>query len=98
MVTVAPLLTSKTRLAELPLMVNWLAPGPSMSRFLVISSAPLFSAIVWPTSLWSKTMVDPGLAAPISVRSVPLEPSSAALVTVKVLRTMRASSASSPGA
>ena len=43
-------------------------------------------------------MVDPGLAAPISARSVPLEPSSAALVTVKVLRTMRASSASSLGA
>ena len=53
--------------------------------------------MVWPASRWSKTMVDPEPAEPNSARSVPLEPSSAALVTVKVLRTMRSSSASSLG-
>src|SRR5215813_10240305 len=37
-VTVAPLLMSKTRLEELPLTVRRLAPRPSMSRFLLMTS------------------------------------------------------------
>jgi len=57
MVTTLPLLMSKTRLASLPLMVSWLAPGPSMSRLLVIASSPLVRVIVWPFRLGSKTMV-----------------------------------------
>src|SRR4051812_13994028 len=42
-------------------------------------------------------MVSPGLAAAMSDRRVPLEPSSAALVTVSVLGTVRSSSASNRG-
>ena len=57
MVTVAPLLTSKTRLASLPLMVSWLAPGPSMVRLWVTANCPLVSVMSWTEC--AKTMVSP---------------------------------------
>ena len=40
MVTVALLVMSKTRLALLPLTVRFTAPGPSMSRLLLMTSWP----------------------------------------------------------
>lgn len=46
-VVLSPLM-SKTRLALLPLMVSLLAPGPSISRLLVMSSSPLVS-VMWLT-------------------------------------------------
>ena len=56
-VTVAPLLTSKTRLAWLPLTVSLSAPGPSMVRLCVMSNCPLVSVMSWTEC--AKTMVSP---------------------------------------
>src|SRR5262245_31615865 len=96
MVTVRPALMSKTRLAWLPLTVSWFAPGPSMSRFLVMANSPPISVMVWPARLGAKSMVSPLWAAAISPRSEPSPraPVSRALVTVSVLGTQRFSSAS----
>src|SRR5262245_11473351 len=71
MVTVTPPLMSKTRLVLLPLMVRRLAPGPSISRLLVIANSPLVSAMVWPARLGAKLMVSPLWARAISPRSEP---------------------------
>src|SRR5262249_32055487 len=75
-----PPLRSKTRLAALPLMLSLSAPGPSMSRFLVMASSPVASVMVCPLRLGSKAIVSPELALASTARRVPLEPSSAALV------------------
>src|SRR5262249_34955377 len=99
MVTVTPPLISKMRLASLPLTVSWFAPGPSMSRFLVMASSPLVSVMVWPRRLGAKLMVSPLWAAAISPRSEPspATPVSRLLVTVSVLGTQRSSRASRCG-
>jgi hypothetical protein len=68
-----------------------------MSRFLLIASCPWVRVIVPSLSWWANLMVSPGLALTITARSVPLEPSSAGLVTIRVLRTVRSSRASSLG-
>ena len=57
--TVASPLTSKTRLAPLPLTVKLWGPNPSMSRFLFTTSSPLVNVMVLPVSLWEKTIVSP---------------------------------------
>ena len=96
MVEVTPALMSKTRLAWLPLTVSCFAPGPSMSRLLVMASSPPVSVMVWPRRLGEKLMVSPLWAAAISPRSEPSPraPVSRLLVTVKVLGIVRSSSAS----
>src|SRR5262245_56209712 len=95
-VTVSLLLMSKTRLASLPLTAKRLAPGPSMSRFLLIASSPLVSVIVWPLRLGAKRMVSPLRALVIAARSDPW-PLSRLFSTVRVLRTVRSSRPSSLG-
>ena len=64
-------LTLKTRLWLLPLMASRPAPGPSMSRLLLIASSPLVSVIVWPLRLGAKTIVSPLLASLIVSRRDP---------------------------
>src|SRR5262245_22559505 len=89
-------LTLKTRLALLPLMASKLAPGPSMSRLLLIASSSLVSVIVWPLRLGAKTMLSPLLARPIASRREPA-PLSWLFRTVSVLRAVRSSRISSRG-
>src|SRR5262249_5882678 len=96
MVTVAPALTVKTRLAPLPLTVNLLAPRPSMVTLVVTLSGPVISLIVAPLRLLSKRIVSPLPAEPRAARSEP-GPLSPALVTVIGLGTMRSSRAVSRG-
>jgi hypothetical protein len=69
-VTVTPPLMSKTRLWWLPLTASWSAPGPSMSRFLVMASS-LVSVMVWPRRLSSKTIWSPSWAAAMAARREP---------------------------
>jgi hypothetical protein len=88
MVTVTPPLMSKTRLISLPLMASRLAPGPSMSRLLVIASWSLVRVMVWPARLEAKTIVSPLLAAAMVSRRDP-PPLSRLFRTVRVLRTVR---------
>jgi hypothetical protein len=65
MVTVTLPVMSKTRLASLPLMVNFFAPRLSMSRLLSITRSPLVSVIVLFLSEEAKRMVSPLLAVAI---------------------------------
>src|SRR5580658_7211506 len=47
--------------------------------------------MVWPSSVWANWMVSPLLAAASTARSVPADPSSAALLTSRVLSKVRSS-------
>jgi hypothetical protein len=97
MVTLRPAATSKTRLELLPRTVSFLAPRPSISRLCLISSSPWVTWMVSPMSALAKVIVSPAPAEAITERNVPLEPSSAALVTVSMLGTARSSRASRRG-
>lgn len=59
-VTLRPeVVTSKTRLEPPPLIVSSSAPGPSISRLVLIASSPLVKTIVLPSSLLAKLIVSP---------------------------------------
>jgi hypothetical protein len=70
----------KTRLALLPLMVSWLAPGPLIVSVLLITSSPLIRVMVPVTE---KLIVSPELASITAWRREPA-PESFKLVTVIV--------------
>ncbi len=74
---------------SLPLTVKMPAPGPSMSRFWVISSSPLVSVMV-PVTLLANAMVSPGLAVLIVARNDPAPPS-LVFVTMSMLSKVRRS-------
>src|SRR5262245_42758865 len=95
-VTVAPLLTSKIRLALLPLTVIRKAPGPSMVMLLVRFSWPVVSLMV-PCRKGAKWMTAPEVASAAATadRKEP-GPLSLRLVT-SVLGTVRLSSGSKQG-
>src|SRR5262249_49165487 len=94
-VTPVFLIVWKTRWVLLPLTVTLAAPGPWIVRFFVTASSPLVSVMV-PLTAAGKGMVSPGGAAAIWARSEPA-PLSLRLVTVRVLGTVRSSSASRRG-
>src|SRR5262249_55474454 len=71
--------------------------GPTRSRLWLIDNWPCLRVMVWPWSCFANWIVPPLRAAARTARSVPAEPSSAALVTVSVLSTVRSSRASSRG-
>ena len=86
---------SKTRksavpAAELRWTVNWLAPGPAMVRFVVITSSPLLNAI---TPLTAKVTVSPGAAVAIASRSEPGPLSSVVVTTAADANGERSSAA-----
>src|SRR5436190_20440327 len=72
----------QTRLLGLPLMARFVAPGPEMTRLLLIINSPLVSGIVAGIDT-EKTMVSPLLALARACRNVPA-PLSELFVTVMV--------------
>ena len=70
-VTATPPLTWKARRAWSPLTVSRAAPGPSMSRLLVMGSSPLVSVMVLSRIDGAKMIVSPLRAAVIAARRDP---------------------------
>ncbi len=87
---------ANTPLVPPPLTVSSPAPGPTIWRFLLMSSAPLVSVIVWPSSFEENWIVAPSLALMSAWRSEPA-PLSLVFVTVIVLKSVLPSSASARG-
>src|SRR5262249_12949057 len=77
----APGLMKRTRLASLPLIVSWFAPGPAIVTLLETNNWPLVRVIVPETTVAS--MVSSSLAAASAARREP-GPLSSVLVTVMV--------------
>ena len=93
MATLALPLTSKTRLASLPLTESVFAPGPSIVTLWLIGNSPLVSLMV-PCSPGANTMVASPERMPARSEPAPL---SARLVTGKVLSRLLLSSPSRRG-
>ena len=80
----SPGLMKKMRDVLLPLISNWLAPGPLIVRFLSITNSPLVNVIVQGQPLRLNVMVSPALASIIAWRREP-GPLSAVVVTESVV-------------